>query len=171
MGATRARGCFALPTGPLRGYRAEAPFAILRHLGRRPRLDCLRPSACRPGASAVHSAIRTRKCRPSGPQALSPSVAAPVSLSNARFSRPVVCRSPSFRISGFVIHSSFGFRISSFPPILPLRSQRPPHVRKGPSGSLFVVGPLRGCVEGCAVCRLAFSPDSRLSLRPLRSLR
>jgi len=36
-----------------------------------------------------------------------------VSLSNARFSRPVVCRSPSFRISGFVIHSSFGFRISS----------------------------------------------------------
>ena len=27
--------------------------------------------------------------------------------------------------SGFVIHSSFGFRISSFPPIPPLRSLRP----------------------------------------------
>ena len=41
-----------------------------------------------------------------------------------------------------------------------LRARRPPHVRKGPSGSLFVVGPLRGCVEGCAVSPF---PHSRLS--------
>ena len=126
--------------------------------------------------------------RPSVPQSLSPSAPGPQTLflcqmrDLPRPNPPPPSEAPARRGRRRVaVHSEFRVPRSALPHSPSLRSRRPPHVRKGPSGSLFVVGPLRGCVEGCAVSPF---PHSRRSLpvglarrrvrrggRSLRSLR
>jgi hypothetical protein len=75
--------------------------------------------------------------------------------------RTAACRLFVIRISAFVIHSSFGFRISSFPPIPPLRSPRLPGRATAPA--------VARCGEGCAVCRSPFNRKSQTCPEPRRA--